>query len=146
MKKAYFLIPILAVLLIAFVYFFGSAASVGPGWHTTIYPAYYSWMLVVIMTFFFAVIGYWLYLKRTSKLNWILFVIYFLITTSTYFFIKFPNVLLKYQQYNQEAMFENARTIIQLLPVATWVLIITQILFVGYIGALVILRKKTRTN
>ncbi|MCS3799256.1 hypothetical protein [Niastella sp. OAS944] len=141
MKKAYFLIAFLIVLLIALIYFFGSAASVGPGWHTTVYPAYYSWVLVIIMTLFFAVIGYWLYLKTISKLNWILFIIYFLATTSTYFFIKFPAVLLKYRQYNQ-AMFENARTIIQLLPIATWVLIITQILLVGYIAALVILRKK----
>jgi hypothetical protein len=142
MKRAYFLIAFLALLLIVFIYFLGGAASVVPGWHTTIYPAYYSWLFITIIILFFGGIGYWLHIKRVGRLNWLLYIIYCLVTTVTYFFIKFPAVFIKYQQYDQEKVFATARTIMQLLPVATWVLIITQILFIGYVGYLVMLFKK----
>jgi hypothetical protein len=141
MKKAYFLIAFLVLLLGAIIYFFGAAASIVPGWHTTIYPPWYSGILVIMLTLFFAAIGYWLYLKQISKLNWVLFVIYFLVTASTYFFIKFPFLFLKFQEHNQEEMFATARNIVLLLPAITWVLIITQVLLVGYVGYIVIRRK-----
>ena len=140
-KKYYFLIAFLAFLLIALIYFFGSAANVVPGWHTIIYPPYYTWVLIVIMTLFFGAIGYVLYIKQTSKTNWVLYIIYFLTTTSIYFFTKFPLVFLQYQQDDQEVLF-NARTLVRLLPIANWVLIIIQILSVGYISCLILLHKK----
>jgi len=144
MKKAYLLIAFLVLLLAALVYFFGGATSVVPGWHTTIYPPYYSWLFIAIIMFFFAGIGYWLFIKKVSRLNWLLFIFYSLITTATYFFIKFPTVFITYEEDDQEKSLEAALTMVRLLPVANWVLIITQIVFVVYVSCLIIIQKKQR--
>lgn len=144
MKRSRILIiSFLALLLVALFYFFGLLPmSMVPGWHTVIYPPYYPWLLIVILTLFFGTIGYWLYIKRISRLNRVLFIIYAVVTSLIYIFLKFPYLPLKFLQDEGEALFRTARNIVLLLPIANWVLIITQILFVAYVGCVIMFRRK----
>ncbi|OQP56557.1 hypothetical protein [Niastella populi] len=139
------IISFLILLLAALLFFFGGAMSMVPGWHTVIYPPWYAWVLVVIMTLFFGTIGYWLYIKRISRLNRLLFIIYAAVTTVVYFFLKFPHLPLQFVPYGSETFDNTALTIVRLLPVANWVLISTQVLLVGYVAGIILINNRKRT-
>lgn len=147
-KKTYVLITILVLLLTALIYLDDNLSSNLPGWHTTIFLPYYSWVVVTITILFFAVLGYLFYLKRISKLNWTLFMLYVLVSLATYFFVKFPAIFITYPTNDQEKLYKTIHVIMQLFPIAYRAFIITQILFVGYIVivALLILRKKQKNE
>lgn len=128
-------IPFLAfliLLLLTIPFSFDFATSVVPSWHTTIYPPYFVWGLIVIVALLLVTIGYWLLSKRTDKINWTLFAIHFALTIPTVIFLKFPSILLNVQQANQEELLKAIEFRIKLIPVA-WTLFITgQILFLVY--------------
>lgn len=140
------IISFLVLLLVALYYFFGTPMSTVPGWHTVVYPPYYPWVLTGIMTLFFGTIGYWLYIKRISRLNRMLFIVYAVMTTLIYLFIKFPNLPLAFVKDNDESLTMGARAIVLLLPVANLALIVTQLLLVCYIGGIILLKNRKRTQ
>jgi hypothetical protein len=91
-------IPFLAfliLLLLTIPFSFDFAASVVPGWHTTIYPPYFIWGLIALSVSLLVTIGYWLLSKRTDKTSWILFAIHFALTIPTVIYLKFPSILLE---------------------------------------------------
>ena len=132
MKKPYFpFLAFLVLLLLTIPFSFDFSTSAAPGWHTTIFPHYFIWGLIVVNVLLLAIIGYWLLLKRVDKINWTLFVIHFILTITSVIFIKFPLIFLDVQQINQQ--FIKAVSLrMKLIPVAWILFIIGQVLFFVY--------------
>jgi hypothetical protein len=121
---------ILLVLTIPFSFDF--ATSVVPGWHTTIFPPYFIWILFVMVVLLLVTIGYWLLSKRTDKTNWTLFAIHFLLTISTVIYLKFPSIFLDVQLTDQGELTNALIFRMRLIPVAWALFIAGQILFLIY--------------
>ena len=133
MKKSY--IPFLAFLILLVLripFSFDYATSVIPGWHTTIFPPYLTGIFVVVIILIFVTIGYWLLSRRVDKTNWTLFIIHLLVTIPTIIFIRFPFILLPAQQTSQPELLTNISTRINLIPIASWIFIASQIIFLIY--------------
>src|SRR5829696_10121100 len=128
-------IPFLAfliLLLLTIPFSFDFATSVVPGWHTTIFPPYFIWGLIVIIVLLLVTIGYWLLSKRVDKVNWTLFAFHFILTIPTVIFLKFPSFFFDVQQANQEEIIKAVSLQIKLIPVAWTLFIVGQLLFVIY--------------
>ncbi len=141
-------IPFLAfliLLLLTVPFSFDFATSVVPGWHTTIFPPYFIWGLVVIVVLLLVTIGYWLLSKRTDKTNWTLFAIHFVLTIPTTIYLKFPSILLDVQLTDQNKLMKAIHFRMKLIPIAWTLFIVGQILFVIYFIR-IIRRAKTNTT
>jgi hypothetical protein len=128
-------IPFLAfliLLLLTIPFSFDFATSVVPGWHTTIYPPYFVWELIVIIALLLVTIGYWLLTKQTDKINWTLFAIHFAFTIPTIIYLKFPSILLNVQMTNQDELIKAIEFRMKLIPVAWTLFIAAHILFLNY--------------
>ena len=128
-------IPFLAfliLLLLTIPFSFDFATSVVPGWHTTIFPPYFIWGLIVLIVLFLVTIGYWLLSKRTDKTNWTLFAIHFALTIPTIIYLKFPSILLDVQFTDQEKLIRAIEFRTRLIPVAWTLFIVGQLLFFIY--------------
>ena len=128
-------IPFLAflvLLLLTIPFSFDFATSVVPGWHTTIYPPYFIWGLILIVVLLLVTIGYWLLSKRVDKINWKLFAIHFILTIPTVIFLKFPSIFLNVQQTSQEEILKAISLRIKLIPVAWTLFFVGQVLFLFY--------------
>jgi hypothetical protein len=123
---------LLLLLLLTIPFSFDFATSVVPGWHTTVFPPFFVWTVILAIILLFVTIGYWLLSSRVDKMNWILFAIHFMLTVPTVIFIKFPSILLDVQETNQEELLQALSLRITLIPVAWTLFIIGQILFVIY--------------
>ena len=133
MKRPYIpFFAFLVLLLLTIPFSFDFATSVVPGWHTTIFPPYFIWGLILIIFLLLATIGYWLLSKRVDKINWTLFAFHFLLTIPTVIFIKFPSIFLNVQQTNQEEIIKAIYLRIKLIPVAWTLFIVGQVLFIIY--------------
>ncbi|OJY85075.1 MAG: hypothetical protein BGP14_04315 [Sphingobacteriales bacterium 44-15] len=133
MTKPY--IPFLAfliLLLLTIPFSFDFATSVVPGWHTTIFPPYFIWGLIVMIVLLLVTIGYWLLSKRTDKTNWTLFAIHFVLTIPTIIYLKFPSILLDVQLTDQNELIRAIEFRIKVIPVAWTLFIVGQILFLIY--------------
>jgi hypothetical protein len=122
----------LVLLLLTIPFSFDFATSVLPGWHTTIFPPYFIWGLIIIIVLLLVTIGYWLLSKRVDKINWTLFAIHFLLTIPTVIFLKFPSIFLDVQQTDQEEIIKALSFRIKLIPVAWALFLVGQILFIIY--------------
>jgi hypothetical protein len=128
-------IPVFAfliLLLLTIPFSFDFATSVVPGWHTTFFPPYFIWGLIVIIVFLLVIIGYWLLSKRTDKINWTLFAIHFALTIPTIIYLKFPTILLNVQMTNQNELIKAIELRMKLIPAAWTLFIAGQILFLIY--------------
>ena len=128
-------IPFIAffiLLLLTIPLSFDFATSVVPGWHTTIFPPYFVWELIVVIALLLVTIGYWLLLKRVDKINWTLFAIHFITTILTVIFLKFPSILLDAQEPDQNKLIREIAFRINLIPVSWMIFIAGQILFLIY--------------
>jgi len=128
-------IPFLAflvLLLLTIPLSFDFATSVVPGWHTTIYPPYFIWGLILIVVLLLVTIGYWLLSKRVDKINWTLIAIHFILTIPTVIFLNFPSIFLNVQPTNQEELLRDLSLRIKLIPVAWTLFIVGQVLFLVY--------------
>lgn len=133
MKRPY--IPFLAFLVLLFLtipFSFDFATSVVPGWHTTIFPPYFIWGLILIIVLLLVTIGYWLLSKRVDKINWTLFAFHFILTIPTVIFLKFPSIFLDVQQTNHEEIIKAISLRIKFIPLAWTLFIIGQTLFIIY--------------
>lgn len=128
-------VPFLAfliLLLLTIPFSFDFATSVVPGWHTTIFPPYFIWGLIVLIVLLLATIGYWLLTKRTDKTNWSLFAIHFLLTIPTIIYLKFPSILLDVEVTDQSEWIRAIQFRLKLIPLAWALFIAGQILFLIY--------------
>lgn len=140
-------IPLLAFLILLLLnspISFDAIESPGPGWHFTIYPRWYIWMLAVLVSLLFAIIGYWLHKRKTDKINWTLFALHFLLTITTIIFIKSPTVLLNANDADKTKMMEAVYSRMELAPVARIIFIAAQLLFLVYISR--VLTHKPKVN
>lgn len=133
MRRPY--IPFLAfliLLLLTIPFSFDFATSVVPGWHTTIFPPYFIWGLIVITVLLLVTIGYWLLSKQTDNTNWTLFAIHFVLTIPTIIYLKFPSILLDVQLTDQDELIKAIAFRIKLIPIAWTLFIVAQVLFLIY--------------
>ena len=122
----------LLLLLLTIPFSFDFATSVVPGWHTTIFPPYFIWELIVIIVMLFVTIGYWLLSNQTDKINWTLFTIHSILTIPTILYLKFPSILLDFQATNQNEWIRAIDYRMKLIPLAWILFIVGQILFIIY--------------
>lgn len=133
MKKHYIpFFAFLVLLLLTIPFSFDFATSVVPGWHTTIFPPYFIWGLIVISVLLLVTIGYWRLSKRVDKINWILFASHFVLTIPTVIFLIFPSIFLAVQQTDQEGIIKAMSLRIKLILVAWTLFIGGQALFFIY--------------
>ena len=128
-------IPFLAfliLLLLTITFSFDFATSVVPGWHTTIFPPYFIWGLIVLVVLLLVTVGYWLLSKRTDKTNWTLFAIHFVLTIPTVIYLKFPSILLDVQFADQDKLIKAIEFRMKLIPIAWTLFIAGQIMFLIY--------------
>ncbi len=128
-------IPFVAFLILSLLtipFSFDFATSVVPGWHTTIFPPYFIWGLIVVIVLLMVTIGYWLLSKCTDKINWTLFTIHFFLTIPTIIFLKFPTILLDVQLTDQDKLIKAIEFRMKLIPIAWVLFIVGQILFLIY--------------
>jgi hypothetical protein len=133
MKRPYlpfFAFLILLWLTIPFSFIFSTDAI--PGWHTTIFPLYFIWRLIVMGALLFVTIGYWLLKKQADRINWTLFAIHFALTIPTVIYLKFPSMFLDVHTANQYELFKLIQFRIELIPIAWTLFIIGQLLFFIY--------------
>lgn len=133
MTKPY--IPFLAfliLLLLSLPFSFDFATSVVPGWHTTIFPPYFVWGLIVIIILLLVSIGYWLLSKRTDKINRVLFVIHFALTIPAIIYLKFPSIFLDVPLTDQNKLIRAVEFRMMFVPVAWILFIVGQVLFLIY--------------
>ena len=141
-------IPFLAfliLLLLTIPFSFDFATSVVPGWHTTIFPPYFIWGIIVVIVLLLVTIGYWLLSKRTDKINWTLFAIHFLLTIPTIIFLKFPTILLDVELTDQDKLIRAIEFCMKIIPIAWTLFIIGQILFLIYFIRTIKQRKSIAT-
>lgn len=144
MTKPY--IPFLAfliLLLLTLPFSFDFAASVVPGWHTTIFPPYFIGGLIVVFVLLLVTIGNWLLSKRTGKTNQTLFAIHFGLTIPTVIYLKFPYVLADLRLTDQNELIEALSFRVKLISVAWTLFIVGQIIFLIYY---IRTRKASRTT
>lgn len=122
----------LILLLLTIPFSFDFATSVFPGWHTTIFPSYFIWGLIILVVLLLVTIGYWLLSKRTDKTNWILFAIHFALTISTVIYLKFPSILLGVSFADQDKFIKAIEFRMKLIPFVWALFIVGQILFLIY--------------
>ena len=122
----------LVLLLLTIPFSSDFATSVVPGWHTTIFPPYFIWGLILIIVLLLVTIGYWLLSKHVDKINWTLFAFHFILTIPTVIFLKFPAIFLKVQQTNQEEIIKAISLRVKLIPFAWTLFIVGQTLFIIY--------------
>ncbi|PVD53301.1 hypothetical protein DC498_05340 [Terrimonas sp.] len=133
MKKPYTpFLAFLVLILITIPFSFDFSTSIVPGWHTTIFPAYFIGELIVIIVLLFVIIGYWLLSKQGDKTSWILFAIHFLFTIPTIIYIKFPTVFLDLQIPNQDKQIKAIAFRMHFISAAWILFVLGQILFVIY--------------
>ncbi len=128
-------IPFLAfliLLLLTIPFSFDFATSVVPGWHTTIFPAYFIWGLAVLIVLLLLTIGYWLLSKRADKANLTLFAIHFALTIPTIIYLKFPSIFLNVQLTGQNELMRAIEFRMKLIPFAWTIFIVGQFLFLIY--------------
>jgi len=141
-------IPFLAfliLLLLTIPFSFDFATSVVPGWHTTIFPPYFIWGLIVVIVLLLVTIGYWLLSKRTDKINWTLFAIHFLLTIPTIIFLKFPTILFDVELTDQDKLIRAIEFHMKIIPIAWTLFYIGQILFLIYFIRTIKQRKSIAT-
>jgi hypothetical protein len=141
-------IPFLAfliLLLLTIPFSFDFATSVVPGWHMTIFPPYFIWVLIVIIVLLLVIIGYWLLSKRTDKINWTLFAIHFALTIPTIIYLKFPSIFLDVQLTDPNELIKAIEFRMKLIPVAWALFIVGQILFLIYFIRTIKQSKRTTT-
>jgi hypothetical protein len=136
------LIPFCVFLLILFLfsYPFKYGTSIAPGWHTTIYPRYFILTRIIAIILLLVIIGYWILSRRNDKINWVTFVVHFLITGGAAVFINFPDAFL-YVNPNNFEMAQIALRRLSSLPIACSSFIVAQTLFFIYF-----FRTKKRKN
>lgn len=122
----------LILLLLTIPFSFDFATSMVPGWHTTIFPPYFIWGLIVMIVLLLATIGYWLISKRTDKTNWTLFATHLALTIPTIVYLKFPYSLWDIQITNQDELRKAIEFRMKLIPIAWTLFIAGQILFLIY--------------
>ena len=133
MKRPYIpFLTFLVLLLLTIPFSLNFAASVVPGWHTTIFPPYFIWGLILIIVLLFVTIGYWLLSKRVDKINWTLFALHFILTIPTVVFLKFPSIFLNLPLTDQEEIIKAIYLRMKLIPFAWTLFIIGQVLFIIY--------------
>lgn len=133
MKRGYIpFIAFLVLLLLTIPFPVDLATSVIPGWHTTIFPHYFIWGLIVIIVLLLVTAGYWILSKRVGKINWTLFVFHFILTIPIIIFLKFSSIFSEGRQNNQEEIAEAISLRIKLIPVAWTLFIAAQALFITY--------------
>ena len=133
MKRPYIpFFAFLVLLLLTIPFSFDFAVSVVPGWHTTIFPPYFIWGLIVIIVLLLVTIGYWTLSKRADKINWTLFAFHFMLTIPTVISLKFPSIFLDIQQPNEEEIIKAISFRIKLIPVAWTLFTVGQIFFIIY--------------
>lgn len=128
-------IPFLAfllLLLLSIPFSFDFATSVVPGWHTTIYPPYLVWTLIVVIALLLAAIGYWVLSKRQDKINRTFYVIHIALTIPTVVYLKFPTIFLDANLSDQNELLKALEFRMKLIPI-TWILFaVGQLLFLIY--------------
>lgn len=133
MTRPYILfLAFLILLFLTIPFSFDFATSVVPGWHTTIFPPYFIWGLIVLIVLLLVTIGYWLLSKRADKINWILFTIHFALTIPTVIYLRFPSVLLDVQLTDQNELTKAIEFRMKLIPFAWTLFIVGQLLFLIY--------------
>jgi hypothetical protein len=128
-------IPFLAFLILLLLTIsssFDFATSIIPGWHTTIFPPYYIWVLIVEIILLLSTIGYWLLSVSVDKINWILFAVHVTLTIPTVIFLQFPSIFVDVHQNDQYQIIKSIASRIKLIPVAWTLFTIGQIFFVIY--------------
>ncbi len=142
MKRPY--LPFLAflfLLLITVPFSFDFAISVAPGWHTTILPSDTKFLIVGIVVLLFVIIGYWLIIKKTGKVNRGLFWAHFILTISTITYIHYPMIFVKVEVPFTDELIRIASQRLTLLDTARIAFAASQVLFLIYFVRTV--RKKT---
>ncbi len=131
-----YLLPLLAFILLCFL---GNSLplldskSDSPGWHTTIYPAYYRWVPVMVLLFLFFIIGRWLLGQKANKFDCRLFCVHFLISFTTEIFIRYPTILSKYHGLDISDDAINDLVLgVRLIPIMEWTFRVGQSLFLVY--------------
>lgn len=133
MRKNY--IPIfafLSLLILTFRFSFGLNDFAEQGWHVTIFPAYFIWLLIGLAIFLFAVIGYWLLTSRANKTAWGLFAIHFVLTIPSIVYLMIPSIFLDTSIIESGELMNVLHFRIRLIPVAWALFIIGQVLFLVY--------------
>lgn len=128
-------IPFLAFLLLLLLpipFSFDFATSVVPGWHTTIYPPYLVWTLIVAIALLLAAIGYWVLSKRQDKINRTLYAIHVALTLTTVVYLKFPTILLDANISDQNELLKALEARMKLIPIAWIIFAVGQVLFLVY--------------
>ena len=129
-------IPIAAFLIILLIGLFpftmDAVRSSQPGWHTTIYPAYFVITTSLITSLLFIIIGYWLVIRKAGKINIAIFIFHFLSSIAAMVFIKYPSIFMNIQGSNHAEIFNEIQLRIKIIPLA-WILFISvQLMFPVY--------------
>lgn len=65
------------------------ATSVVPGWHTTIFPPYFILQFIVVLIILLVSFAYWKLSTITGTINWIFFIIHFILTIPAIIYLKY---------------------------------------------------------
>ncbi len=65
------------------------AISVVPGWHTTIFPPYFIWQSIIVLIILLVSIAYWKISTITGTINWIFFIVHFILTIPAIIYFKY---------------------------------------------------------
>jgi uncharacterized membrane protein len=128
-----YIFPLILQLIttLSYLYIFEFETNTIPGWNTTISENKYPIFVVII---FNLVINWFIFRelnKKTKKISSLFFIIHFVISASTAFFIRFPSMFL-----NFEMELKNTEKLLQTLKMLNWIFlffIIVQIIFAFYI-------------
>lgn len=128
-------IPIVAFLILLLLTIpFSSefATSIVPGWHTTIFPPYFIWTILVMVALLFGAIGYWLLSKRTKSVNWILFCFHAMLTIPAIIHYRFPTLFINRHFRSGDDQLEEIAFSIKLLELVWAAFVAGQVLFFIY--------------
>ncbi|MFZ1800619.1 MAG: hypothetical protein WAU24_12205 [Chitinophagaceae bacterium] len=120
------------ILLLPFFTAIDYSAVAGPGWHLSIYPPYFIWLLLFVIVFLFSTIGYWLFINKTGTTNRILFIFHVACTIPAILYLTFPSIFLNSHNTGGPELYEQIYDRIKFIPIAWAIFIVAQILFPIY--------------
>ena len=128
-----YIFPLILQLIttLSYLYIFEFETNTIPGWNTIISENKYPIFTVITLNL---IINWFIFRelkKKTKKTSLLFFIIHFVISASTAFFIRFPSIFL-----NFEMELKNTDKLLQTLKMLNWIFlffIIVQIIFAFYI-------------
>ena len=129
MRKPHLVFILLTILHASFLYFEQDAFSVTPGWHTTLVLMPLVDILSATIILIIVCAGYWWLIRKLGKVSLPFFILHFLLTFPTLFYLRMPFFIQQGDSFDEIDLEWIGN---KMIPAISFIFIIGQLLFLLY--------------